>query len=84
MLAARGAFAPRGTVSSWTTEMLSQTGIGVVNLTPTIAELATTFPADYPCDPADRIIGATARAEGIKLVTSDERIARSPLVSTVW
>ncbi|MGH9470751.1 MAG: type II toxin-antitoxin system VapC family toxin [Terriglobia bacterium] len=53
-------------------------------LTPEIATLAWQFPDDYPPDPADRLIGATARAEGLALVTSDERIRRSPLVKTIW
>ena len=52
-------------------------------ITPEIAALATQFPADYPRDPADRLIGATARAEGMTLVTRDERIRRSPLLKTV-
>ena len=37
-----------------------------------------------PGDPADRIIGGTARAEGLTLITHDERIRRSPLLKTVW
>ena len=59
-------------------------GVTVRPITPEIAVLATQFPDDYPHDPADRIIGATARAEGMTLVTRDERIRRSPLVRTVW
>ena len=53
-------------------------------ITPEIATLATQFPRDYPGDPADRIIGGTARAEGLTLITHDERIRRSPLIRTVW
>ena len=59
-------------------------GIAIRPITSEIAALATQFPDDYPHDPADRIIGATARAEGMTLVTRDERIRRSPLVRTVW
>jgi PIN domain nuclease of toxin-antitoxin system len=59
-------------------------GVTMRPITPEIAALATQFPEDYPRDPADRIIGATARAEGMTLVTRDERIRRSPLVRTVW
>ena len=53
-------------------------------ITPEIAALAAQFPDDYPADPGDRLIGATARAEGLTLVTRDENIRRSPLLRTVW
>jgi PIN domain nuclease of toxin-antitoxin system len=59
-------------------------GVIVRNITPEIASLATQFPDSYPRDPADRLIGATARAEGIKLVTRDANIAASPLLQTIW
>jgi len=59
-------------------------GLTILPITPEIAALAAQFPDDYPCDPADRIIGATARAEGLTLVTRDENIRRSPLLKTVW
>jgi PIN domain nuclease of toxin-antitoxin system len=42
------------------------------------------FPATYPKDPADRIIGATALVEGLSLVTADREIRRSKLVPTIW
>jgi len=58
--------------------------VTVLQITPEIAALATQFPDDYPGDPSDRIIGATARAEGMTLLTRDERIRRSPLIRTVW
>ena len=56
----------------------------VMPVTPEIAALAAQVPRDYPGDPADRIIGGTARAEGLTLVTHDERIRRSTLIKTVW
>jgi len=59
-------------------------GVVIRPITPEIAALATQFPDDYPHDPADRLIGATARAEGMTLVTRDERVRRSPLLRTLW
>lgn len=59
-------------------------GVTVRPITEEIAALAAQFPDDYPRDPADRLIGATARAEGLTLVTRDDRIRRSPLLRTVW
>ena len=56
----------------------------VLPITPEIALLAAQFPDEYPGDPADRLIGATARAEGLTLLTRDENIRRSPLLRTLW
>jgi PIN domain nuclease of toxin-antitoxin system len=56
----------------------------VVPLTAEIAALTAYLPADFPSDPADRAIAATAQAYGISLVTADERIQASPLVKTIW
>lgn len=59
-------------------------GIAVRPITPEICALGAQFPDDYSHDPADRIIGGTARAEGLTLITHDEKIRRSPLLKTVW
>ena len=45
---------------------------------------AVNLPTDYPNDPADRIIGATAIVEGLSLLTADAEIRRSRLVQTIW
>jgi len=42
------------------------------------------LPGQFPKDPADRLIAATAMVEGIALVTADLRIRRSKAVETVW
>ncbi len=38
----------------------------------------------YPKDPIDRLIGATALAEGMALVTADQKIRSCPDVQTIW
>lgn len=81
-LIARGRIQAYGTIE--TSLRLLLEGVTVKPLTPEIAALAAQFPDDYPRDPADRLIGATARAEGLALVTRDEHIRRSSLVKTVW
>jgi PIN domain nuclease of toxin-antitoxin system len=81
-LVARGRIQAYGTVEA-SLRLLSE-GVTVRPLTAEIAALATQFPDDYPRDPADRIIGATARAEGLVLVTHDEKIRGSPLLKTLW
>jgi len=45
---------------------------------------ALTLPANYPKDPADRVIGATALVEGLTLLTADRKIQRSKAVRTLW
>lgn len=42
------------------------------------------LPDAYPKDPMDRMIGATAIAEGLSLITADTAIQRSKAVDTVW
>lgn len=82
LLFSRGKIHGLGTVEASVSELID--GITVLTITPQIAALATQFPDDYPHDPVDRIIGATARVERITLITRDEKIRRSPLLKTVW
>jgi PIN domain nuclease of toxin-antitoxin system len=82
LLVSRGKVQVYGSVERSVRALLQD--VTVLPITPEIAALATQFPHDYPNDPVDRLIGATARAEGMTLVTRDERIRRSPLIRTVW
>ncbi len=41
-------------------------------------------PSSYLGDPCDRLIGATALAEGMALVTKDRNIRNSRQVKTIW
>lgn len=75
---------PQGTPESWLSDLVDRSNVVVKEITPAVAMLAMQWPADFPRDPGDRIIAATARAEGLQLVTGDARIRRSPLVETVW
>ena len=54
--------------------------VQLLPITPQIAASAVAFPATYPSDPQDRIIGATAIVEGLRLLTRDKRIRQSHLV----
>jgi PIN domain nuclease of toxin-antitoxin system len=81
-LFARGRIRAYGTVEA-SVQLVTQDVI-VKPITPEIASLAAQFPDDFPHDPADRLIGATARAYGLKLVTRDARIAASPLLQAIW
>jgi PIN domain nuclease of toxin-antitoxin system len=53
-------------------------------ITSKVAALATQFSEDYSQDPCDRLIGATALAEGMALVTKDENIRRCKQIQTIW
>jgi PIN domain nuclease of toxin-antitoxin system len=83
-LFARGALRTHSTVENTVQQFVTRSGVNVRPITAEIAALATQFPEEYPKDPIDRLIGATARAEGIALVTRDEKIRNSPLLRTIW
>ena len=54
--------------------------VQVLAITQEIAVRSVQFPKSYPSDPQDRIIGATAIVEGIRLLTHHKLIVRSGLV----
>ncbi|HTR64992.1 MAG TPA: type II toxin-antitoxin system VapC family toxin [Terriglobales bacterium] len=81
-LVARGRIQAYGTIDASINLLIE--GVVVRAITPVIASLAAQFPPQFSGDPADRIIGATARAEGLPLVTRDENIRMSPLLRTIW
>jgi PIN domain nuclease of toxin-antitoxin system len=83
-LLSAGRIRSAGTTEVALTRLVEATGVVVHELTPTIASLGPQFPHDFPRDPADRMIAATARACGLPLITADERIRACPLVKTVW
>jgi PIN domain nuclease of toxin-antitoxin system len=57
--------------------------VRVLPITPEIALASTAL--DLPQgDPADRLIAATAVANGADLMTIDERLRESDAVNTLW
>lgn len=79
---ARGRLETMGTVQAAVEELL--VGVEVKELTPEIVAIAARLPETYPRDPADRLIGATAKALAVPLITKDERIRSSGAVETIW
>ncbi len=84
LLFAKGRLRASGTVEASVREIVESSEVSVLEITPEIAGLAMVFPETYPKDPGDRLIGATARALGLTLITQDERILNSPLVRSIW
>jgi PIN domain nuclease of toxin-antitoxin system len=56
----------------------------VLPITGRIAALSVSFPTSYPANPTDRLIGATAVAHDLPLVTEDDAIRASGEVNCVW
>jgi len=56
----------------------------VLPITARTCVLTQGLPPAYPKDPADRVIGATALAEGLPLVTADREIRKTKAVRTIW
>jgi PIN domain nuclease of toxin-antitoxin system len=79
---ARGRIRRYGTIESSLKMLLED--VVVLPITNEICALGAQLPSDYPGDPSDRIIGGTARAESLTLITHDEKIRKSPLLKTVW
>lgn len=71
-----------GTPDAFLEEISSRTA--VLPITPQVAVLANQLPATFPSDPSDRLIGATALAEGIPLVTKDRTIRNYKQIKTIW
>ena len=76
----RGGGAPQDVVEA----IVGAVRAGIHEITPEIAVLAQHLPDDFPRDPMDRLIAATAQALRIPLVTRDERMLDSPSLETIW
>ncbi len=84
LLATRRRIQINGTPADWSSDLLAQSGAAVLELSPQIADLSMGFGPDYSKDPADQIIGATARAHGMPLITADTKMRDCPLLNCVW
>jgi PIN domain nuclease of toxin-antitoxin system len=81
-LAENGRIQVTGSVESFVRETVAR--VIVKPMTPEIAALAVHLPVGFPKDPADRLIAATAIAEGGPLVTANERIRQAKVVRAIW
>lgn len=86
MLESKGRLQLYAPCEQWVREALAMPGLSVAPLTPEIALASSRLPLPFHGDPADRIIVATARALGARLVTRDNKIlaySRKRHVSTL-
>ena len=59
---------------SWLRTALALSGVQLTMLDSDVAVSCAELPAAFHGDPADRLIAATARVEGLQLVTHDKRL----------
>ncbi len=78
----RGTIRLPGTIESQMAQLTRD--VVLKPITHDIALWTVHFPPDFPIDPADRVIAATARAENLPLVTADQRMLDCPLLQTIW
>jgi PIN domain nuclease of toxin-antitoxin system len=71
-------------VRSWLEGLSAE--VRTVSTTPAVAATAVALPDNFPGDPADRIIYATAIEHGWQLVTKDTKLRRHrfPRPVTIW
>ena len=74
----------RPDVRTWVQRALALDGVRSIPLTPEIAIAAGSLGSTFAGDPADRIIYATAQAEGAQLVTKDRRLRDADPARVVW
>jgi PIN domain nuclease of toxin-antitoxin system len=82
MIAAKGGFLLPGTVAEYLRHL--ETVFVVLLINAVIAERSNLFSSRYPKNPTDRLIGATAIAHGLELVTKDSEIRSSGEVRCIW
>ena len=68
---------------TWFDNALKINGWRVVDISLPIIQDAFSLPSPFHADPADRIITATARTEGMTLVTGDQKLIQFPFVETL-
>ena len=83
MLAEKGRIQVPMSIDSWLEEIETDSEIVVLPLTREVALDSLRLGSEFPKDPADRIIVATARCNSLSLLTSDDQIVRSQKVLVI-
>lgn len=83
MLTAKGRLKPGTDADTFCHLAVAARGVKVLPITPSIAADAVDLALPHG-DPADRLIGATARSHGALLLTCDDRLLASTTIATLW
>ena len=81
MLVERGRLTLDITLGEWLEAAAHPRSVRLLPITPDVAAEVAALPASFHRDPADRVIVATSRVLGIPVLTHDDLIRRSRLVS---
>ncbi len=84
MLVERGRVVLRKDVRDWVADTRRLPFVRFVPIDAGIAIASTRLPGVLPRDPADRLIVATALAEGVPLITADQKLRDWAGVRTIW
>jgi PIN domain nuclease of toxin-antitoxin system len=84
MLAAKGRISLDVPVRTWVGRALAGERVRPLPLTPQIAVDAGLLDDAFPGDPADRILFATARQHGARLLTRDRALREFDPAATLW
>ena len=69
---------------TWLSDAAAAPGLEVLPLTVEVAVESERFPDDFPSDPADRLIAATARVHGLTVLTADRALRGHQQLPTLW
>lgn len=81
MLVSRGQLQLLGSLDTLLADIESHSMIRLLPINACVAAESTRLGPAYPRDPVDRIIGATARCYGLRLITVDRNIRNSGVVA---
>lgn len=70
-------------LEQWFEDLEEDPFVKKLSLTPSIILQSMHLGLDFPKDPADQLIVATARCHGLQLMTVDDRIIKSGVVAIV-
>jgi PIN domain nuclease of toxin-antitoxin system len=76
VLVEKGRLQIAGSLDLWLDEIQRHPLLTVLPITAAVAIESVRLGRDFPKDPADRLIVATARCHGLRLLTADENIRR--------